>query len=138
METKTHVLIVDDDPFFRSLLKVMLGQTGCPIAGIWEAEDSVTAVEICKTKPVDLIFCDFNLPRFRSQDGVGTIGEMRQLHPNVPVYMVTAENDEDLVRRVRAVGATGHLLKPINLRTLRKTMNPSRGYDAFIPMAIAS
>jgi AmiR/NasT family two-component response regulator len=41
---------------------------------------------------------------------------------DVPVYMVTADASEALIERVRAVGATGHILKPINLRILKRTL----------------
>jgi CheY-like chemotaxis protein len=116
-----HVLIVDDDPFFRSLLKVMLGQVGCPIAGIIrEAEDSSTALRICSNHPVDLVFCDLNLPNFRSENGLAIVRALRKDLPDVSIFMVTAENSEELIREVRSAGATGHLLKPINLRTLKK------------------
>ena len=114
-----HILIVDDDPFFRSLLKVMLGQTGWPIAVIREAEDSITAIKIAETQPVDLVFCDLNLAKFQSENGLEVIRELRSTHPQIPIFMVSAENSEILVREIRAAGATGHLLKPINLRSLK-------------------
>jgi CheY-like chemotaxis protein len=119
---KRFVLIVDDDPFFRSLFKVMLGQIGIHLADIQEAEDSATAFEICDTNPVDLVFCDYHLPRMRSKDGLEIIRELRQSHPDIPVFMITSENSEALVGEVCAVGATGHLLKPINLRTLKRIL----------------
>ena len=103
------------------LLKVMLGQVGCPIAGIIrEAEDSSTALRICSNHPVDLVFCDLNLPNFRSENGLAIVRALRKDLPDVSIFMVTAENSEELIREVRSAGATGHLLKPINLRTLKK------------------
>jgi CheY-like chemotaxis protein len=115
-----RIVIVDDDPFFRSLLKVMLLQVGLPEPEILEAEDSQMAVGICESKSVDLVFCDLHLPVFRSKNGLETIRELRQNNPLVPVYMVTAENSEALIRKVFAVGATGHILKPVSLRILRR------------------
>jgi len=117
-----RVVIVDDDPFFRSLLKVMLQQVGLPHPEILEAEDSQMAVSICQNQPIDLIFCDLHLPVFRSKNGLEIIRELRQMNPVVPVYMVTAENSETLIRKVCAVGATGHILKPVSLRILRRIM----------------
>lgn len=119
LSKEQHVLIVDDDPFFRSLLKVMLGQTGWPIAGIRDAEDSITACKICATQPVDLVFCDLNLAKYQSENGLEVVRELRLTHPHLPIIMVTAENSENLIREVRDAGATGHLLKPISLRSLK-------------------
>jgi len=119
-----HVLIVDDDPFFRSLFKVMLRQTGWPVERIWEADDSATALGICRTQRVDMVFCDLNLPSARSRDGLEIIRDLHRMRPDVPAIMVTADNTEDLIRRVCAVGAAGHLLKPFNLRTLKRILMP--------------
>src|SRR5580700_5721041 len=103
-----HVLIVDDDPFFRSLLKVMLAQTGLPVAEILEAEESRTALAFCEGKPVDLVFCDLNLPKLCSENGIGIVTAIRKIRPDLPVYMVTAENSEEIIEEVRSSGAAGH------------------------------
>jgi CheY-like chemotaxis protein len=118
-----RVMIIDDDPFFRVVLKVLLQQTGLPNPEILEAEDSHTAVSICKNKSVDLIFCDLHLPPFRSKNGLEIIRELRQFNRYVPVYMVTAESSESLIRRVCAAGATGHILKPVSLPVLKRIVS---------------
>jgi len=127
LRRNVRVVIVDDDPFFRSLLKVMLAQAGLQDAEVQEAEDSDRAFGICKGNPVDLVFCDLNLPAFRSMNGLEIIRELRQSSPNVPLYMVTADNTQDLIDKVRSVGATGHILKPISLRTLKRVLSLTFG-----------
>ena len=116
------VMIVYDDPFFRSLLKVMLKQAGLQDAEILEAEDSNRAFDICDRHAVDLLFCDLHLPAFRSVSGLEIIRELRYASPDTPMYMVTADSDQELVEEVRAVGATGHILKPVNLRVLKRVL----------------
>jgi len=127
LRKNVRIVIVDDDPFFRSLLKVMLTQAGLQNAEVHEAEDSDRALVICKGNPVDLVFCDLNLPAFRSMNGLEIIRELRQNSPDVPLYMVTADNTQDLIERVRSVGATGHILKPISLRTLKRVLISTLG-----------
>ena len=122
MDESKHILIIDDDPFFRSLLKVMLTQTGLPMAEILEAEESRTALAFCKKEPVDLVFCDLNLPKLWSKNGVGIVTDIRKIRPTLPVYMVTAENTTEVIKAVHSSGATGHVLKPMNLRTLRRIL----------------
>jgi CheY-like chemotaxis protein len=121
------IVIVDDDPFFRSLLKLMLMQAGLQNAEVQEAEDSEHALGICKRDSVDLVFCDLNLPALRSMNGLEIIRELRQSIPKIPMYMVTADNTQDLIERVREAGATGHILKPISLRTLKRVLLSSVG-----------
>ncbi|HEX4136438.1 MAG TPA: response regulator [Bryobacteraceae bacterium] len=127
LRNNVRVVIVDDDPYFRSLLKVMLTQAGLQNAEVEEAEDSDRALGICQSVPVDLVFCDLNLPAFRSMNGLEIIRELRQFSPDVPVYMVTADNTQELIEKVRDVGATGHILKPISLRTLKRVLSSNLG-----------
>jgi DNA-binding NarL/FixJ family response regulator len=128
-----RLLIVDDDPFFRSLLKVMLAQTGLPIAEIWEAEESRTAVALCREQPIDLVFCDLNLPAMWSKNGIGTMHDIRRVRPDLPVYMCTAEDTSDIIAEVLSAGAKGHLLKPVNLRILKRVLT-----ETFSPGVCAS
>ena len=116
------ILIVDDDPFFRSLLKVMLTQTGLPLSEVLEAEESRSALILCQERPIDLVFCDLNLPKLWSQNGIAIVNEIRKVRPNLPVYIVTADNTAEIIAAVASAGATGHMLKPINLRTLRRIL----------------
>jgi CheY-like chemotaxis protein len=44
------------------------------------------------------------------------------MNPDLPLYMVTADNTLQLIEMVNAVGATGHLLKPISLRTVKRIL----------------
>lgn len=117
-----RILIVDDDPFFRSLLKVMLRQAGLTNPAFMEAEDSGEAIRICQTESVEMVFCDLNLPVLRSKNGLEIIRQLRMLSQDVPLYMVTADCSETLIEKVRDLGATGHILKPINLRILKRIL----------------
>jgi CheY-like chemotaxis protein len=119
---KKRILIVDDDPLFRRFLIAMLAHTGWSFADIREAEDSATALEICRTESVDLIFCDLNLPTDNSVNGLEIIAELRQFRPDTPVFMVTADSSEILMLKICALGATGHLLKPVKLRSLQRAL----------------
>ena len=116
------VLIVDDDPFFRSLFKVLLAQTGLPVGTILEAEESRTAMTLSREHRVDVVFCDRNLTRYFSAQGIEVLTELRKVHPDLPIYMVSGDNTEEVVEEARACGANGHILKPVNLRTLRKVL----------------
>jgi DNA-binding NarL/FixJ family response regulator len=122
LREKARIVIVDDDPFFRSLFKVMLAQAGLQNAEILEAEDSSRGFDLCRNKPVDLVFCDLHLTAHPSRSGLEVVLELRSMNPDLPVFMVTADNTAQLIEMVSAVGATGHLLKPISLRTVKRVL----------------
>lgn len=115
-----RVLIVDDDPFFRSILKVIISQTGIRIGEYLEAVESQTALAICRERPVDLVFCDLYLPG--SDNGIAIISALRGIIPKIPIYMVTAEDTSTVIQDVLKSGATGHILKPVNLRIMRRIL----------------
>jgi CheY-like chemotaxis protein len=121
-----HVLIVDDDVYFRSLFKVMLTQSGFPLASIREAGESATAVASCREDhggdPHDVVFCDLNLSRLWPRNGISTVYHIRRMRPRLPVYMVTADDTSEIIEQVFQAGATGHILKPLNLRVLRRVL----------------
>jgi DNA-binding NarL/FixJ family response regulator len=132
-----RVLIIDDDPFFRSILKVMLAQTSLPIAEIFEAEEARTALSLCREKAVDLVFCDLNLPAMAGANGIDIVHGIREIDASVPVFMVTAENSESVIEKVVSAGATGHILKPVNLRVLRRTLIAAFCAEADAPFMYA-
>jgi two-component system response regulator YesN len=129
--TGKHVLIVDDDPNFRSLFKVMLAQSGFPLASIREAEESVAAVASCREDQFDVVFCDLNLSRLWPRNGIGTVYDIRRIRPRLPVYMVTADNTSDVIEKVLQAGATGHILKPLNLRALRRVLTATFPFSSY-------
>ena len=122
LRENSRIVVVDDDPFFRSLFKVMLAQAGLQNAEILEAEDSSRAFDHCRNNAVDLVFCDLHLTAYSSRNGLEVVQELRSMNPDLPLYMVTADNTLQLIEMVNAVGATGHLLKPISLRTVKRIL----------------
>jgi DNA-binding NarL/FixJ family response regulator len=119
---RKNILVIDDDPLFRSLFKVMLQQTGLPLAEIREAEESRTGIALCGEESLDMVFCDLNLPKAWSSNGIEIVYEIRKIRPELPIYMVTAANTADVIAAVRRSGATGHILKPVNLRILKRVL----------------
>ena len=100
----------------------MLVQTGLPLAPVLEADDSRTAAALCEESELDLVFCDLNMTRTVSKNGIEILRDIRKIRPGVPIFMVTGEGDDDVVKAICAAGATGHLLKPMNLRTLKRVL----------------
>lgn len=127
-----QILLIDDDPFFRGLFKVMLAQSGLPLASIAESEDAASGVSLCRQYPADIVFCDLNLSRLWPGNGIGVVYDIRRIRPQLPVYMVTADNESDVIEKVFQSGAAGHLLKPLNLRVLKRVLMAtfrSRSFD---------
>ncbi len=63
--TQIHVLLVDDEPDIREILKDMLSLKGCDVA---EASNGAEALKILSTQKFHLIFSDMNMPGMNGVD----------------------------------------------------------------------
>jgi glutaredoxin 3 len=79
------ILVVDDEPFFRSAVSTMLRKAGFETI---EAGDGFEAYEIVEAigASVQLLLTDFQMPRM---DGLSLIESVRKLHPKMPVLLMT-------------------------------------------------
>ncbi len=104
------VLIVDDDPFIRTLIATTLED----VAGfeLRQAADGEEAIEIATAWPPSLVFLDVNMPRL---DGIGACRALRELPAaaGATIVMLTAAGP-DAERDARAAGADLFLSKPFS------------------------
>ena len=103
------VLLVDDEPFFRTSVKTMLQREGFQVV---EAGDGIEACEILqKTAGIDLVIADLLMPRM---DGV-KVGEMaRKQRADMPILLMTGYG----LSIYEQAGGFGFLHKPFNRQAL--------------------
>jgi DNA-binding NtrC family response regulator len=102
------VLVADDDPSIRALLRSLLSRRGY---GVIEAEDGAHAIEKLGARPVDIVITDLVMPR---ADGFEVLRRSRERQPRTPVIMLTAEGSiRECVEAMRA-GAFNFLTKPFH------------------------
>jgi two-component system chemotaxis response regulator CheY len=102
-----YVLVVDDDPDIRSLLRMHLASAGYEV-GV--AEDAIRAGYMVLARAPDLIVTDVNMPYLDGFEFVTAIRSDKTL-PHIPVIFLTSVEDGD--HRGRELGAVGYLLKPV-------------------------
>ena len=109
------VLVVDDSPVNRAVLKAMLVK--CGVTRIVLAENGREALSILKSgAPVDMVLTDLWMPEM---DGNALAAAIRAdaKFASLPVYLVTA--DVEARNQPESAAFTGILLKPISLEKLR-------------------
>ena len=116
-ETPLHgrVLVVDDNPGNRDMLSRRLERHGLRVD---TATNGVEALEILKSKPVDLVLLDLHMP---VMDGHATLLEIKHdpALRHIPVIMVSALAEIEEVIRCIDAGAEDYLPKPFNPVLLR-------------------
>jgi signal transduction histidine kinase len=103
------ILIVDDDPVVRALMRASLEADGF---GVVEAADGLEACRLCLDKRPDLVVVDVLMPRM---DGFELCREIRR-NPDwayLPILMATGLDDETSITRAYEAGATDFIGKPI-------------------------
>jgi diguanylate cyclase (GGDEF)-like protein len=104
------VLIVDDDPVVRSLMRDALEDEGFDVR---EAEDGVEALTACAVDVPALLVVDAVMPRM---DGFELCQELRRAPgtKHVPILMATGLDDHASIVKAYEAGATDFIAKPLN------------------------
>jgi len=110
------VLVVDDEPMARTLLRLMLVRAGFEVS---EAENGFDALEKVGGNLPDLILLDVMMP---GMDGFTVCQKVRAREEtaDLPIIMLSAKTDSDSINRGLLVGATKYLTKPISPEELTK------------------
>jgi two-component system chemotaxis response regulator CheY len=121
--SEIRVLIVDDSSVMRKIVERSLRQAGLNLAVVHEAGSGTDALEVLKTKDVDLILSDINMP---SMDGLEFLRQMRaqNLAAGVPVVMITTESSEEHVKQAIQAGARGYIRKPFTAEQVKERVLP--------------
>jgi len=111
------ILIVDDDPRLRDLLRRYLSEQGF---NVYVAEDAKEMAKLWQREHFDLLVLDLMLP---GEDGLSICRRLRGNHDNTPIIMLTAKAEE--IDRIVGLemGADDYLTKPFNPRELLARVN---------------
>jgi two-component system KDP operon response regulator KdpE len=100
-----NILIVEDDPSVRKLVRVNLAKRGYTVS---EAEDSHQAIALFQEVPVDLVLLDLVLPGLSGVD----ICTWIRARSDVPIIVLSARLEEDLKVAALDAGADDYVTKP--------------------------
>ena len=106
-ETKTKILIVEDEEILLTALSEELNQEGFDVLG---AHDGIEGVGMAASEKPDLILMDLVMPRL---DGIGALKEIKSNNEikDIPVVILTNLSDYDKISDALSLGATDYLVK---------------------------
>ena len=113
------ILVIDDDETIRLLLRAILEREGYRVE---DASDGDVGIKQYRKNPTDLVITDLIMP---NKEGIETIRDLRREFPNVKIIAVSGGGrigPDSYLKMARGVGALRTLNKPINRRTLLKTI----------------
>ena len=120
MGLSANILLVDDSPTVRNILKIYLMNLK---TGFVEAEDAARALQLLRLVPVKLVIADINMP---NMNGITFVKHVRasplaQVR-DVPVILLTGERGTDLRQQGIDAGANDFINKPVSHHDLTETV----------------
>jgi AmiR/NasT family two-component response regulator len=115
-----RVLIAEDETIIRLDLAEMLARAGFHVCG--EARDGLEAVELARSEQPDVAVLDVKMPRL---DGIEAARRILDERP-IPIVMLTAYGQEELVSRAVEAGVFGYLVKPFRETDLVPAIQTAR------------
>ena len=116
MKKENSVLVVDDDPAHRTMLRTLLTGWGYTIH---EADDGSTAIEKVHEQAFDLILMDIRMIKV---SGLEALDEIKAFNPAIPVIIMTAYSSVETAVEALKSGAYDYLTKPLDFDELRLAM----------------
>jgi len=115
-----RVLVVDDEPVVRALVRMTLEKAGYDVL---EAENGEKAIEVINTGEnrlvLDTVICDIRMPKI---NGVEAIRYFQREYPHVSVIVLTAYPDIGMAISFMRHGIVDYLVKPVEAEKLRDSV----------------
>lgn len=129
-EQSLRVLVAEDEAIIRIDIVETLRESGYLVVA--EAGDGESAVAMAETHRPDLIVMDIKMP---NMDGIEAAEKIAPL--NIPIVLLTAFSQKELVERASEAGAMAYVVKPFSPNDLLPAIEIARSRHAQI-MALAS
>jgi two-component system, chemotaxis family, chemotaxis protein CheY len=124
-----HLLIVDDSPTIRRMVKVALAPLAMDTV---EAASGLEAIERLAVAPINLMVLDLNMPDMHGLEVLGFVRANQKFH-NIPIIVLTTRGDAASRDAAAQAGATRYLTKPFKPETL--LTEARQALDAPVPGA---
>jgi DNA-binding NarL/FixJ family response regulator len=127
---KRTFLVADDHPMVRDALASALGQafTGAAIAMAGSLAQVQAALE--REPETDALLLDLDMP---GMDGLTGLALLRSGHPTVPIIVVSAAREANVVRRAYEFGASAYIDKSASLEEIAGTVRAVLDGEIFAP-----
>ncbi len=120
---RLRVLVVDDEPDVRELLRQMLARAGCQVRTSQDGAEAL-ALFAREGRDIDVVILDLMMPRMSGRD---VFAALRRLDPGVKVLVASGYSLDGEAQALLDDGAIGFLQKPFELGTLLAKL---RGFDS--------
>lgn len=128
-----RLILADDHALFRlGLVRILSGRTDLAVVG--EAKDGLDLLDVLKKTNPQMILLDISMPHLR---GIEAIPEIRKMHPNVKILVLTMHKDMDYIAQAISAGAHGYILKDDAEKDLFLAVDAVRRGELYVSQLLA-
>jgi two-component system chemotaxis response regulator CheY len=121
-----RILIVDDSPVMRALVRRVIELSGFEISACLQASNGCEALELLRGETVDLILTDINMPQMDGEEFLRHLTQDEKLR-SIPVIVISTDATCKRTERMLAMGAKGYISKPFVPEILRAAIEQTLG-----------
>ncbi|MGE5316183.1 MAG: response regulator [Acidobacteriota bacterium] len=133
MEDSLKILIADDHPIVREGMKQIIAKSGDLAIG-GEALNGQEALALLEREEFNAVVLDINMP---GRDGLDILKDIRRLHPELPVLILSMYSEDQVAIRALKAGAAGFLNKESAPRELVHALRKIIGGGKYVSEALA-
>lgn len=104
----SRILWCDDEIDLLKPYLIYLQEKGYDVLTATNGQD---AIDICRSQAVDIVFLDEMMP---GMTGLETLQEIKEIHPELPVVMITKSEEENVMEQAIGAKIADYLTKPVN------------------------
>lgn len=126
------VAVIDDATMIRDLIKKFIRQN-FPDSKVIEADNGINATTMLKRQPVDIILCDWEMPKMDGEELLRWVRTQEHIKDK-PFIMVTSRGDKEFVQKAIEAKVSDYLVKPFNNKQfLEKIYKACRRHGVKLP-----
>jgi two-component system chemotaxis response regulator CheY len=115
------ILVVDDSPLIRKMMKRSLGLSALDVGMVFEATNGAEALAVLQKEWVDVVLADIHMPVMSGTELIETMSKDEMLK-HIPVVVVSAERSQPAIAHLKTLGICAHLTKPFTPEEVMATV----------------
>jgi len=116
LDSRTKILVVDDEPTICSMMTVFLTQIGYAVRTVNSGDDAITVFD---EDPPDMVLLDISMPGMR---GIDVLQLMKHRKADCGIIMLSAYGDDQTIQEALDMGAFCYIQKPMELMDLKQRL----------------
>ncbi|MDJ0761150.1 MAG: response regulator transcription factor [Woeseiaceae bacterium] len=135
LSEQNTIIVADDHPLFRDALSHAIGKLS-PGTAIVEADSLESLQQVVDANPdADLLLLDLNMP---GVSGFSALAYIRKAHESLPTVIVSALDDESVIRRAIQHGASGFIPKSSSMQVIEDAIDAVMQGEVWLPDGVSA